>query len=185
MLSSVFVALAVTALAASLPTYSFWNRALPDFVAVCRNIRPRSTVLTLNVSPLPRPPVDPDLHAVDLLSSAGIIDLLDYEALTDYFSTEFRAERSPIPALGGFTQLLETMPVQINIPRYERTTGTHVEYVLVEAGPSSGASQEQYLEQKLYGNQLAAYRLVASGKNGAPRLYQRMATPLNLAHGGL
>jgi hypothetical protein len=172
-ISAVFCGMAVISLAARVPVLSRWNEELSDFVAVGQSIRPRSTVLGFSLE-LPEGRVNPYLHAVGLLSSRAIIDLGNYEAATDYFSTRFQPERTPFPALGTPEQLKARPPV-FDIVRYEKETHGRVDYIIFQGGTDSRGNGIERPEVRLYGDQIATYTLVALGQRGNVRLYQRIS----------
>jgi hypothetical protein len=175
--AALFCGTAVIGLAVRVPVLSRWNEDLSSFAAVGRNIRPGSTVLRLSLGSLAKG-VDPYKHAAGILPSRAIINLSNYEASTDYFSTRFRPERCPFPALGTLAELGAAPPV-FDIVRYERETQGRVDYILFQGGADSERNGMDPLEVTLYGDQIAGYTLVSSGQRGNVRLYQRNSTGPN------
>ncbi len=175
--AALWCGIALIGLAARYPVLSDWNKKLSGVALLGENIRPQSTVLMLNCERSIWP--NAYKHSVGFLSARNIVDLRNYEASMEYFSTEFRPERSPFPALGTLKEL-ESVPSRFDIPRYEKQTQGRVDYIIFEqqAPANSGG---KLLEEKLYGNQLANYRLLSSADGGKLRLYARAAnnTPGN------
>jgi hypothetical protein len=118
--------------------------------------------------------VYPYRHAIGFLSSRVIIDLRNYEASKDHFSTRFQPERSPFPALGTLPELEDAPPV-FDVARYERETHGRVDYILFQGGASADSDGNGIgrLERTLYRSQIANYTLVSSGQRGDLRLYER------------
>jgi hypothetical protein len=148
------------------PIVSSWSRRLSAVVRVGSVLRPGTTVLPVMLER--NASMDPMLHSVGLLSSKGIIDLANYEASVEYFTTKFRPERSPFPRLGTIIQL-GSAPPAFNIAAYERSTGGHVDYLLILNATRPAATQEL----RLYHEQMAAFALVGSDESHAVRLYAR------------
>jgi len=175
-ISALFCCVAIVAFAIRLPVLSKWNQRLSAFVVMGRHIPPGSTVLQVT---LERPDnaevAQPYLHAADLLSTAArpIIDLRNYEASMYYFSTSFRPEVSPFPALDTVNDLETTRPV-FDITRYEKETRGRVEYLLFQGGTVSGGSGLHGLEETLYRDQISAFTLLAAEEGGNLRLYERV-----------
>jgi|HubBroStandDraft_6_1064221.scaffolds.fasta_scaffold14124_3 hypothetical protein len=169
-----FCAITLWSLIARFPVHQRLSRELAEFVAVGQRTLPQRTALLVELQPFPEGAGEiwPLEHALGLLSDRAIIDLDNYEAFTDYFSTSFRLERSPSPALGTESQL-EAVPPVFDIERYERETRGRVDYILVLGNIESSQSDGQKGEMKLYGNQLAPYHMVSSGQDGEFRLYER------------
>ena len=158
-------ALVVAALISHLPAEAAWNEQLAEYASARRFIVPGSTILPIQMeSQFPR--ADPMAHAVDLLALGGSIDLFNYEALLPYFSIQFRPDRTPIDRLVHRGQS-ESSELVLDIDRYEKTTGKHVDYVLAYGG--AGAPELQR-----YGEQLAGFEeIYVSQPRGQIRLYQR------------
>jgi hypothetical protein len=171
-LNAVAAGLCVLALAGvigRIPATAQRNREIADFVSLGQNIPPNSTVLSVCLEGAVVAP-NPLRHAIGLLPQHGIVDLLNYEALTDYFMTNYRRERSPLLNLGTRSEL-EAIPPKFDIRRYEQQTQGRVQYIVFLSGEPSAGSL--YPEQSLYGSQLSAYSLIASNRLG--RLYRRTA----------
>jgi hypothetical protein len=172
-LATLFCCFAISGVAIRFPELSMWNQRLASVHAIGQHIRSGSTVLQLNLDlpsaairpPIP-PGVSPYLHCVDLLSSdKAIVDLRNFEASTIYFTTRFRSEVSPFPALGTLDELEATPPI-FDIRRYENETHGRVDYLLFQGG--------QGLERDLYHDQMAPYKLVTIAERGNLRLYERL-----------
>jgi hypothetical protein len=179
-LATLFCCLAVGGVAIRFPELSMWNERLASIYAIGQHVRPESTVLQLNLDyPAPISPenphgVSPYLHCVGLLScDKAVVDLRNYEASTIYFTTRFRSEVSPFPALGMPDQLESTRPI-FDIRRYESKTHGRVDYLLFQGGLVSGRIEAHGLEEDLYHDQMAAYKLVTTGQRGNLRLYERV-----------
>jgi hypothetical protein len=175
-ISLVFCAIALSSFMARLPVHRRLSRGLSEFVEVGQKINPQTTVLLVELHPRPEGSgkIWPYEHAVGLLSERVVIDLSNYEALTDYFSTSFWPERSPSPALGTAAQL-EAVPPVFDIPRYESETRGRVDYVMVLGNSESIVAEPEREEIQLYGKQMTMYRTVSSSQDGSLRLYQRSA----------
>lgn len=161
---------AVISFAARMPLLSRWNEKLSAFVHIGQNIRPRSTILSLCLGRSTQG-VDPLRHAAGLLSPKIIIDMSNYEATTDFFTTRFRPEYSPFPALGELPQL-ESMRPKFDVIRYERQTKGHVDYILLHNDIGDEGPAAESLHEGLIRDQLAAYTLVRSEQSGRLRLYR-------------
>lgn len=176
-ISALFCCIAVVAFAIRLPVLSRWNERLSAFAVIGGHIRPESTVLHLNLAESEfaedADVAHPSLHAVDLLSTRAIIDLRNYEASMYYFSTRFRPEVSPFPALGTLSEL-ESRPPVFDIRRYEKETRGYVGYLLFQGGAVADGNVVHGLEESLYRDQIAAFTLVASEERGNLRLYERV-----------
>jgi hypothetical protein len=175
-ISALFCCVAVVAFAVRLPALSKWNKRLSAFAVMGRHLRPESTVLHLTLEHFDNAEVaQPYLHAVDLLSTTTrpIIDLRNYEAFTYYFSTRFRPEVSPFPALGTKHELEATRPV-FDITRYEKETRGRVEYLLFQGGAFSDSNGLHGLEETLYRDQISAFTFLAAEEGGNLRLYERV-----------
>lgn len=162
--------LAAAALIARYPAYAKWSGVLTEFTSLQNQVRAEATILPVILHVEPQGP-DPLFHAAGLLFAKGIVNLDNYEASTDYFSTTFRPQRSPFPTLGTRAQL-EAVPPAFNIARYEQSTAGRVDYILVEDAPGS---TEPWPEVHLYPTQLSGFRLVTvSHPTGRFRLYGRV-----------
>jgi hypothetical protein len=167
-----------------LPVLSKWNERLSALAAMGQRIRPGSTVLQLNLDyPEPLDPENPHgvipyLHAVDLLSTRGFIDLRNYEASMSYFTVKFRPDVSPFPGLGALYDMEATPPI-FDIIRYEKETRGRVDYLLFQGGAVFDKHTGRGLEDKLYRDRIAAFTLVASGEGGNLRLYERAPSGLS------
>ena len=170
-LSTLVCGITVVTFIARYPVLSEWNDELSTFVDIGRHIRPRATILALSLESQPRS-IDPFLHAAGLLSERVIIDLRNYEASTDYFSTRFQPEYSPFPALGTLKQLQSVPPV-FDTVRYEKTTKGRVDYLLFRGRIDGGIHAVGALEGGLIRNELAGYTLVRSEESGNLTLYRR------------
>jgi hypothetical protein len=148
------------------PVLSSWSSRLSAVVRLGGAVRPGTTVLPVMLERDAR--FDPMLHSVDLLSPKGIIDLANYEASVDYFTTKFQPERSPFPRLGTIHQLASAPPV-FNIAAYERSTKGRVDYLLILNATHPAVAQEL----RLYPEQMAAFVLVGSDGSDTVRLYAR------------
>jgi hypothetical protein len=167
---ALFCCIALAFLATRVPAAARWNDTLAAVVEVGEQIRPRSTVLQLDFNPPAG--IDPALHAVGLLSAKSIINLRNYEARSDHFSTRFRPHMSPFPALGTLAQLRAVPPI-FDIERYERETGGWVDYLLFQGWPESRRAADERPENELYRHQLSGFTFVASSGGGRFRLYER------------
>lgn len=162
--------LALYAMAGRVQLQREWEGRLAAVEEIGRHIQPGATVLQLNLHR--SGPVDPYLHAVDILTAKQIVDLRNYEASTGTFPIRFRPERSPFPALGTAPQL-EAVPPAFDIERYERETDGTVDYLLfIHGEPGAGARDR---ETALYAGQLAGYEFQTEADKGRLRLYQRRA----------
>jgi hypothetical protein len=180
-LSALFCAITVITFAVRVPVLSELNRGLSDFVHVGQKIRPGSTVLALCTER--HQGVDPFRHAVGLLTAKTIIDLRNYEASTDYFTTRFQADRSPFPALGTPKQL-EAVPPVFDIRRYERETTGRVDYILCYGSYECAEEAIAFPQDRPYRHQISGYTLVQSMPSrwlGHIALYQR--TPAGAIEG--
>jgi hypothetical protein len=172
----VFCSIAIISFFIRLPVLAKWDLKLARFVDMGQNIDRGSTVLGVsmgwkgNTSGLRD--INPYLHAVGLLAPGVVIDLGNYEAATNYFSTKFRAERSPFPALAIVGQLYGESPV-FDIIRYEKKTQGRVDYVFFAEGPESHENGTEWLEVTQYKNQLAGYNLLSAEPGGEVRVYAR------------
>jgi hypothetical protein len=186
MIAALFSCIAVIGVAVRLPVLSNWNERLSAFAVIGQHIHPGSTILHLNLEyPEPITPenphgVNPYLHAVGLLSARAIVDLRNYEASETYFSTKFRPDMSPVPALGTLDQMESARPV-FDVARYEKETRGRVDYLLFQGGAVADGNRVQFLEDTVYRIQIAAFTFVASAQPGNLRLYQRVPgiNPLN------
>ena len=129
---AVFCLFAVAFMATRIPVVARWNGTLAGVTEVGQHVRPNSTVLQLDFAPLEG--IDPALHAVGLILDRPIINLRNYEALADHFTTRFRPEMSPVPALGTMAQIRGVPPV-FDVARYERETRGRVDYLLFNGWP--------------------------------------------------
>jgi hypothetical protein len=176
MIPRVFCSIAVIAFFIRLPVLAQWDLKLAHFVDSGQNIERGSTALGLSMdwkgNTVGLRDINPYLHAVGLLAPRVVIDLGNYEALLDYFSTKFQAERSPSPALGTLSQLQEKPPV-FDIIRYEKKTEGHVDYVFFTGEAESHGNGKEWLEVTLYKNQLAGYKLLSAEPGGEVRVYAR------------
>jgi hypothetical protein len=146
---------------------------LAGVVEVGEHVRPNSTVLQLDFNP--RDGLDPALHAVGLLADRPFINLRNYEALADHFTTRFRPDVSPVPALGTMAQIRGVPPV-FDVGRYERETRGRVDYLLFSGWPDPRRVGDENPEAAMYQDQMSAFTLVATSTDGRFRLYGR-ATP--------
>ena len=101
-----------------------------------------------------------------------IVDLGNYEAAADYFTTRFQPERSPFPALATMKDL-EAAPPVFDIGRYEKETRGRVDYILFYGGRDSGGDGGKAAEVELCRSRIAGYKLARSGRLGNLRLYER------------
>ena len=129
---AVFCLFAAAFMATRAPAVARWNGTLAGVTEVGQHVRPNSTVLQLDFAPLEG--IDPALHAVGLISDRPIINLRNYEALADHFTTRFRPDMSPVPALGTLAQIRGVPPV-FDVARYERETRGRVDYLLFNGWP--------------------------------------------------
>ncbi len=163
------------------PALSKWSDELSAFVEVGQHIRPNATVLAFSLERQPQD-IDPFRHAAGLLSERVIIDLANYEASTDYFSTRFRPDYSPFPALGTLKQL-ESAPPVFDTIRYEKRTKGRVDYLLIYGHIHADGQAVKSPETESMRRQLAAYTLVRSGDFGRLTLYRRTASEPNRGAG--
>ncbi len=170
-MGGVFFCLAVIGLATKLPFLTVWNQRISEFVQLGSQIRPGSTAMMLFLE-RPQQHLNPLLHAIGLFSPEACIDLGNYEATTDLFITEFRPDRSPVPALGTTHQIQE-IPPQFDIDRYEKETRGRVDYLVFYGHPTRNPDRSELTEQRLYGPQLVNYSLVGEAEGGTIRLYSR------------
>jgi hypothetical protein len=173
---AVFCVFAVAFMATRIPAVARWNDTLAGVVEVGKHVRPNSTILQLDFAP--REGMDPALHAVGLLSDRPIINLRNYEALADHFTTRFRPETSPVPALGTLAQIRAVPPV-FDIARDERETRGRVDYLLFNGWPEPRRAGDDRPESALYPDQLSAFVLVATSRDGRYRLYERTASSMH------
>ena len=167
---AVFCLFAVAFMATRVPVVARWNDTLAGVTEVGQHVRPNSTVLQLDFAPLEG--IDPALHAVGLISDRPIINLRNYEALADHFTTRFRPDMSPVPALGTMAQIRGVPPV-FDVARYERETRGRVDYLLFNGWPEPRQAGDDRPEAALYPEQLTAFTLVATSRDGRFRLYER------------
>ena len=152
------------------PVVARWNDTLAGVTDVGQHVRPNSTVLQLDFAPLEG--IDPALHAVGLISGRPIINLRNYEALADHFTTRFRPGMAPVPALGTMAQIRGVPPV-FDVARYERETRGRVDYLLFNGWPEPRQAGDERPEAALYPEQLTAFTLVATSPDARFRLYER------------
>jgi len=133
--SALACALALCSLWARLPAYQRWDSLISEFQDAGRAIAPGSTILPLRTR-ADRDRVQPLLHGIDLFAPRPFVDLANYEAATDHFTTRFRAERSPFDALGPRAGLLHSdVQAAFDIRRYETETRGCVDYVVLYQQP--------------------------------------------------
>ena len=171
-MAAVGCGVALVTFAVRVPVLSKWNDELAAFALIGQDIVPRSTVLSLCLE-RHEERVNPFIHAVGLLSPRVIIDLSNYEASTDFFTTSFQPEYSPFPALGTLEQL-QGAPPAFDISRYERQTKGHVDYVLLYKDVDGDEHAVKSTEVGVIHDQLAAYTLVRSEQFGKVALYRRI-----------
>ncbi len=181
--AALFCCLALILFVASIPALSDWNDRLAAIVRVGQYIRPRTTVLMLNLQ-RPDGPVNPYQHAVDLLSTKSVVDILNYEAMTDTFLTRFQSSRSPIPALGTLKQLNAIPPV-FDVGRYSRETQGCVDYMLFVGEFGTGRILESFVN-RVYRNNITGYSVVSVPQGATVNLglYQRNSACSQNADGG-
>ena len=112
-----------------------------------------------------------------LLLERPIINLRNYEALADHFTTRFRPEMSPVPTLGTMAQIRGVPPV-FDVARYERETRGRVDYLLFNGWPEPRHAGDDRPEAALYPEQLSAFTLVATSPDARFRLYERAVRTL-------
>ncbi len=164
-IAAAFCGIAIWTFVARMPELSRWNRELTEVAAMGQSIRPESTVLAMRLE-RSQGIVDPLGHPVGLLNAGPIVDLGNYEADTDYFTSRFRAERSPLVALGSLRELYSVPPI-FDVQRYEAQTRGRVDYLLFIGGQSGTR------EQDLFRRQLRTFKLALSAGSGEFRLYER------------
>ena len=164
-IAAAFCGIAIWTFAARMPELSRWNQELTEVAAMGQSIRPESTVLAMRLERA-QGIVDPLGHPVGLLNAGPIVDLGNYEADTDYFTSRFRANRSPFTALASLRELYSVPPI-FDVERYEAQTRGRVDYLLFIGG-RNGAD-----EQELFRRQLRAFKLALSTESGEFRLYER------------
>ena len=173
-LSGCCCGIALITLVSRVPMVAELNEGLSDIVKIGESVRPNSTVLVLCLGRQKRD-VDPFRHLAGLLTPRAIVDLNNYEASLEYFSTRFQTDRSPYPALGTMRELEEAPPV-FDITRYEKETAGRVDYVLFYCSNDSGGAGMKLLQSELYRRQIAGYALVRASHSrsvGDLRLYGR------------
>jgi hypothetical protein len=171
-LSGIVCALTILFFVVRLPVLSDLNKGYSEFENIGQDIRPGSTVFPLYLKNRAAGVVDPYQHALGILTPKAVVNLANYEAATDYFTTTFRADRAPFPALGTAKQL-EAVPPVFDIQRYERATTGHVDYILCYGASecADGVKAIAHSGQDL--SMFALVRSIYSERLGAIALYER------------
>jgi hypothetical protein len=175
--------LTIIATIAHWPAYRGYNSQIAEFLDLAGRIEPRSTLLPLVFAPRGVPPVpDTDgLRSMPFFSAAGYaamerkaVDLRNYEAGLDYFPVRYRPALNPYQHLGVNTARqrgLDQVPQRIDLARYERVPGAHVDYVLLWGRramvdhPDTLATMRQLRDQ--------GYELVATSPGGRAELWSK------------
>jgi len=162
-LPALFLGLSIILLAAKIPALALWNQRISSFMAMQDAIRPRSSILWLNLQQLEAGP-DPYRDAAGMLAAKSIIDLRNYEATANLFLSRFRPEHMPFPALGTLGDIAGAPP-KFDTASYERATHDRADYIVFQ-GPEAR-------EMRMFPTQLADYLLISTSRDGGLRLYER------------
>jgi len=162
-LPCLFFGVSVVFFATRIPTLARWNQRIADFMEMRGSIRPRSSILWLNLQQLEAGP-DPYGNPVGMLAEKSIIDLRNYEASEDHFISRFRPEHSPFPTLGTVYGMADAPP-KFDTEAYERATHDRVDYLIFQG--------LEPREAQVFPTQLSKYTLISTSRGGGLRVYER------------
>jgi hypothetical protein len=166
-------AVAVLLLLVRLPTYLEIARAYDEYLAAAAFVKPDTVLLPLRQGE-PRARGEAHSDRVDVFLHAGghiaaeknVVQLVNYEAKTGHFPTEFRVHWDPYMHLGD----PERNPPCVSLATYRQRTGRGIDYVLLWQFPEAAGDPCLRL---LLGQLRSDYDLVFSSEGGRARLYRQ------------
>jgi hypothetical protein len=166
-------AIAVLLLLVRLPTYREVDRGFGEYLAAGALVKPDTVLLPLRQGE-PRARGEAHSDRVDVFLHAGghiavqknVVQLVNYEARTGHFPTEFRVRSDPYMHLGD----PERNPPCVNLATYRQRTGRAIDYVLLWKFPeASGDPCTRLLLEQLRED----YQPIFTSESGRARLYQQ------------